>query len=117
MGCDLAIESVGPSAGDLTGTSWAAAAGSQAVVFDVISVSTNQGLVALRAAGVFPMSDSSRKVAQIDVAQSGGLSDLGGAQQIVRRGIALPISPHLVVGVKCRDVPRNVRRNLREEFR
>ena len=76
---NLAIELSGPTAGDLAGTRGTSAVGSQAVVFDVISVSSNQSLAALRAAGVLPMADPSREVTQVDVAQPRGLADFGGA--------------------------------------
>src|SRR5579863_8608680 len=40
-GGDLAVEFLRPAAGDLTGTAWASALGSQAVIFDQISVAPN----------------------------------------------------------------------------
>jgi len=67
--------------------------------------------VALRAAGVFPGADPAGEIAGIDVAQAGGLADFGSLQQIFDVGIALAVSLHFVVAVKCGYVPRDIGRD------
>ncbi len=116
-GGDLTVELCGPPAGNLAGTTGAAAFGSQAVVLNEISVAADQRLTALRTTGVFPMADHAGKIAGIDVTQSGGKADFGGAQQIFGSGVAVTIPLHLVVGVKCGHVPWNVCGNAGKEFR
>ena len=76
----MAFEMSGPAAGDWGGTAGAAAFGSQAVVLNEISVAADQSLAALRAARVFPRSDSAGQISGVDVAQAGLAGDFGGTE-------------------------------------
>ena len=113
---DLAVEFGGPAAGDLCGAAWAAAFGSEAVVFDQVSVAADQSFIAMRAARVFAIADPAGQISGIDVAQAGFAADFGGAQQVFRRGVALAFALHFVVAVKCGDVPGDVGRDAGDEF-
>ena len=101
----------------MAGAIGAATIGGQAVVFDEISVAGDEGFAALRAASIFPVTDHAGKIAGIDIAQSGGLTDFRSLEEIFGRGVALAIALHFVVCVERGNVPRDVGRNASQEFR
>src|SRR5208282_841900 len=105
MGGDLAVELGRPAAGDLGVASGATAFGRQAVIFDVVAVAGDDGLVATRAARVFPRADLAGKVAGIDVTETGLAAELRTLQQVFDVGVALVFSLHFVVAVEGGDVP------------
>src|SRR5579871_148750 len=111
---ELAVKLGGPAAGNLGGAARTGTLGGEAVILNEITVAADQRFPALRAARIFQRADHAGKIAGIDVAQSRGTSDLCGAEQIPGRSIALVI--HLVIGMKCGHMPRNINGNAREEF-
>ena len=113
---DLAVEAGGPASGNQARTTGAATFGSEAVFFDVVSVSSDQSLTALRAACIFPMTDHAGKITGVDVAQSRRPANFGGLQKIFDGGVALVSSLHFVVAVEGGHVPRDVGGDAREKF-
>jgi hypothetical protein len=113
---DLAVESWRPATGNLVRAARAAAIGGQAIIFDEVAVAADERFGALRAARVFVIADSARKISCIDVAQACLVADFGGAQKIFCRRIALAVTLHFVVGVEGSDVPGNFGRDTGDEF-
>src|SRR5271166_5946656 len=105
---DLAVKLGAPATRNLVRASRTTAFGGQIVASYLIPVTANQSLVTLRTASVFPGSHHAGEIAGVDVTEPGLLADFGGAQQVFNCGVALIISLHFVVRVKCGDVPRDV---------
>src|SRR5882762_4751910 len=114
MRSNLSVEVSGPAAWKLRRATWTSAIGSKPVVFNQVTVTLDQSLAALCAAGIFPLADFTGEISGVDVAQSRLLADFDGAQQIFGTGVAW--AGHLVVAVERGDVPGNIGRDASQEF-
>ncbi len=82
---------------------------------EYVSGSANQPMVALRAKGIFVLSNMSRQIPGVDEAQSRLFSDFRGAQK--RFYVRVVMIGHLVILVKRSDVPGNISRYTRDKPR
>src|SRR5437879_5302926 len=104
---NLALEVVAPPAWYVCTTAGAAAARRDPVVADVVPVALDQRVSAAWAVGVFEVADLPRQVAGVHVLKAGAAADGGGGEQHLGRRVDR--FPHLVVSVKRRHVPWDVR--------
>src|SRR5258707_5892459 len=105
MGGNLAFESRSPAAGNFGRAVGTAAILGEAIIFDQIAVALDQSFVALRAARVFPLANSSWEIAGVDISQPGFATDFDGTQEVIRARVAR--IGHLVIAVECGNMPGN----------
>src|SRR5712692_5253344 len=84
------------------------------VTRDEIPVTLDEKLPTLRASGVLPVADHAWQVAGIDVTQACPLADLCCPHQ--RLGAGVLWIGHLVIFVKGRYMPRNIRGHARQKL-
>src|SRR6266542_4458115 len=112
---DLAAEGWVPAPGNRFAALWTAAIRCQTILRDEISVTFHEKLMAIGTASIFKVAHRARKIARVDVTKAGLFSDLGGAHERLRAGVVR--IGHLVIFVKCRDVPWNIRRDADQKLR
>src|SRR5687768_10999198 len=88
-----------PDAGKLLATLRARAVGADAVFGDEEAPPLDDRLVAVVAAGVFPLADAAGEVAGVHVTQPRRLADVDDLHEVVDRRAAVAVR-HLVVGVE-----------------
>src|SRR3989442_5327212 len=91
----------------------AAALPGEPVLEDAVADPPDQGRLAARAAGVLVASHPAGEVARVDVLQTGRLTDPGGPEQRLRRGVVGVL--HLVVLMEGGDVPGDAGRQAAQE--
>src|SRR5437016_4759165 len=107
--CNLSSKRGIPPSGNAGATRWAATLRSEMVTPDVIPVTLDEKVPALRASGVLPVAHHARQVPGIDVTQASPLADLCCPHQ--RLGTGVLWIGHFVIFVKGRYMPRNIRRH------
>src|SRR6202035_1657098 len=102
-----------PDSGDLLLTVEAGSAAGEPVVEDSVADPANQGGLAAGAARVLVAAHPAGQGSSGDVLEGGLLSNAGGPQQGLRRGVVRVL--HLVVLVEGGDVPRDAGRDAAQE--
>src|SRR5262249_26057348 len=98
-----------PSPGNNLTAGWALAVRRHLHLPHVVSAARHQRLMTAGAVRICEIADLSGKVAGVDVAKTRGPGDRRGT--LKHRGRRILRVQHLVVGVKCGDVPWNVDRD------